>query len=272
MLALQVHGRPIVRSPLGGGVFTRNLYVQVYLEPYGKPARERLQALVAEAKASNPFAPVTVVPPNAYAGIGLRRVLAGDDGLLNVGFMALARLAEQLGAPTMASQQRRPLSAAAEIAVIRTVAMEVVGKEPLGSVAGHATLHQSLQAAFTELVRLAESELDTLAGEDLLRQATVELYRRFRERTAEYYGPEDEAWAAAEAVRSGRGQPALQDVGALVFFLLTCPSPGEAALLKALSDAAPCSLVVGRTGEAGVDAAEGAWWERFGEASADGSQ
>ena len=245
--------------------------MQVYLEPYGRPARERLQALVAKAKVGNLFAPVTVVPPNAYAGIGLRRAMAGDGGLLNVGFMALARLAEQLGAPTMASQRRRPLSAAAEMAVIRTVAVEVVGQKPLGSVAAHTTLHQSLQAAFKELVRLTETELDLLAGEGSLRQATVELYRRFRERTAEYYGPEDEAWAAAEAVRSGRGQPALQDVGALVFFLLTRPSPGEAALLTTLSKAAPCSLVVGRTGEAGVDDAEGAWWERFGEASADSS-
>ena len=243
--------------------------MQVYLEPYGRPARERLQALVAEAKAGNPLAPVTVVPPNTYAGIGLRRVLAGDGGLLNVGFMALARLAEQLGAPTMASQRRRPLSAAAEMAVIRTVAMEVVGKEPLGSVATHSTLHESLQTAFKELVRLTESQLDTLAGEGPLRQVTVELYRRFRERTTEYYGPEDEAWAAAEAVRSGRGQPALQDVGALVFFLLPQPSPGETALLTALSDAVPCSLVVGRTGEDSVDEAEGEWWERLSEASAD---
>ena len=246
--------------------------MQVYLEPFGRAARERLQTLVAEAKAGNPLAPVTIVPPNTYAGIGLRRILSGDGGLLNVGFMALARLAEQLGAPTMASQRRRPLSAAEEMAVIRTVAMEVVGKEPLGSVAGHATLHESLQAAFKELVRLTESQLDTLAAEGSLRQATVELYRRFRERTAEYYGPEDEAWAAAEAVRSGRGQPALQDVGALVFFLLTQPSPGETVLLTALSDAAPCGLVVGRTGEAGVDDDEGAWWKQFGEASADGSQ
>ena len=246
--------------------------MQVYLKPYGKPARERLQALVAEAKAGNPFAPVTVVPPNTYAGIGLRRVLAGDGGLLNVGFMALARLAEQLGAPTMASQRRRPLSAASEMAVIRTVAMEMVGKEPLGSVAGHSSLHHSLHAAFKELVRLTEAELDLLAGEGPLRQATVELYRRFRERTTEYYGPEDEAWAAAEAVRSGRGQPALQDVGALVFFLLTRPSPGETALLTALSDAAPCSLVVGRTGEADIDDTEGAWWEQFAEAKADSSR
>ena len=241
--------------------------MQVYLEPYGRPARERLQALVAEAKADNPLAPVTVVPPNAYAGIGLRRVLAGDGGLLNVGFMALARLAEQLGAPTMASQRRRPLSAAAEMAVIRTVAVEEVGQETLGSVAAHPTLHQSLQAAFRELTRLTESELNMLAGEGPLRKATVKLYRRFRERTTEYYGPEDEAWAAAEAVRSGRGQPALRDVGALVFFLLTRPSPGEIELLTALSDAAPCRLVVGRTGEASVDKSEGEWWERLGSSS-----
>ena len=245
--------------------------MRVYLEPYGRIARERLQALVTEAKAGNPLAAVTVVPPNTYAGIGLRRVLAEDGGLFNVGFMSLARLAEQLGAPTMASQLRRPLSDAAEMAVIRKVAMEVLGKEPLGSMAGHPTLHESLQAAFKELVRLTENQLDTLAAEGPLRQATVELYRRFREETAEYYVPEDEAWAAAEAVCSGRGQPALQDVGTLVFFLLTRPSPGETALLTALSDAAPCSLIVGRTGEASVDDAEGAWWERIGEASAGGS-
>lgn len=242
--------------------------MKVYLEPYGRIARKRLQALVAGAKAGNSLAAVTVVPPNTYAGIGLRRVLAGDGGLFNVGFMSLARLAEQLGAPTMASQRRRPLSDAAEMAVIRKVAMEMLGKEPLGNMAGHPTLHESLQAAFRELVRLKENQLDTLAAESPLRQATVELYRRFRQETAEYYGPEEEAWAAEEAVRSGRGQPALQDVGALVFYLLTQPSPGEIALLTALSDAAPCSLVVGRTGDAGVDDAEGAWWEPIGEASA----
>ena len=42
-------------------------------------------------------------------------------------------------------------------------------------------------------------------------------------------------------------------------------------LLTALSDAVPCGLVVGRTGEAADDDAEGAWWERLGQASADGS-
>ena len=241
--------------------------MKVFLEPFGRVARERLQTLVGQAKSENPLAPVTVVPPSTYAGIGLRRVLAGEDGLLNVGFMSLARLAEQLGAPTMASQRRRPLSAATEMAVIRAVAMQEVGKEPLGTMARHTTFHNSLQTVFKDLVCLTDSQLDILAAEGPLRQITVELYRRFRERTAGYYGPEDEAWAAAEAVRKQQGHPALQDVGALVFFLLARPTPGETALLSALSDATPCSLVVGRTGDTDVDNAEGEWWDRFGVAS-----
>ncbi len=240
--------------------------MRVYLEPFGRPARERLQALVAEAKDGNPLAPVTVVPPNAYAGIGLRRVLAGESGLLNVGFMALARLAEQLGAPSMAAQGRRPLSDAAEMAVIRGVASELDGQGPLGGVATHATLHRSLQSTFKELARLTEVELDALSGADPLRRATVELYRRYRERTKGYYAGEDMAWAAAEAVRTGKGEPALRDVGALIFFLLEKPSPAERALLDALGGAASCSLVVGRTGEDDVDAAEGAWWDGLGSA------
>lgn len=241
--------------------------MQVYLEFYGSPARDRLQALVVAAKAVDPLAPVTVVPPNAYAGIGLRRVLAGDGGLLNVRFMALPRLAEQIGAPSMAAQHRLPLSAAVEMAVIRTLAGETAAQEPLGAVAEHPALHRSLRASFRELRRLPASELDDLSRAGPLQQATVDTYRRFRERTATYYDHEDEAWAAAEAVRSGRGEPALRDVGPLVFFLLSSPSPGETALLSALSDATPCSIVVGLTGEGAVDDAEGAWWERLDGAS-----
>lgn len=245
--------------------------MRVFLEPYGIPARERLQALLAEAKAGNPLVPVTVVPPNAYAGIGLRRVLAAGGGLLNVRFMALARLAEQLGAPTMAAQRRRPLSAAAEMAIIREVAAESGGHGVLGNVATHSTTHQSLQSAFHDLAMLTDEELDALAQTDDLRRATVELYRRYRERTGGYYRREDVALAAAEAVASGQGRPALQDVGALVFFLLSRPSPAEAALLEALSNAVACALVVGRTGETDVDDAEGRWWERLGEAVGGGS-
>ncbi|MDE2899904.1 MAG: PD-(D/E)XK nuclease family protein [Chloroflexota bacterium] len=238
----------------------------MFLEQYGVPARERLQALLAEAKESNPLAPVTVVPPSAYAGISLRRVLAASDGLLNVRFMAFARLAEQLGAPAMAAQRRRPLSAAAEMAIIREVASKSAGHGVLGAVATHTTTHRSLQLAFQDMARLTDDELDALALADDLRHATVDLYRRYRERTAGYYRREDVAQAAAEAVTTGQGQPALQDVGALVFFLLSRPSPAEAALLDALSSAASCAMVVGRTGDPEVDEAEGRWWERLSDA------
>ena len=113
--------------------------MQVYLEPYGRPARERLQAFVAEAKAGNPFAPVTIVPPNAYAGIGLPLVLAGDGGVAQRGLHGPRTLGRTAGSANH--------GVAAPTAAIRRVAVEVVGQEPLGSVAAHSTLHQSLQAA-----------------------------------------------------------------------------------------------------------------------------
>ena len=238
--------------------------MHVYLERFGVPARERLQALVAAAKANNPLAPVTIVPPNSYAGVSLRRVLAGQTGLLNVRFMAMARLAEYLGAPSMAAKSRGPLSAAVELAAIKAVATESAGQGVLGRVAGHPALHRTLQSSFRDLANLSEDELNALVSIGPLQEASVTLYHRFRERTAGYYGPKDVVLAAAEAVTANQGNAALRDIGSMVFYLLPPPSPAEAALLEALSNTAECSLVVGQTTEDQSSGSARAWWERNG--------
>jgi RecB family exonuclease len=237
---------------------------QVYLERFGPPARERLQCLVAEAKAADPLAPVTVIPPSHYAGISLRHVLAGDAGLLNVRFMVAARLAEYLGAPVMADQGRRPMSGPVELAAVRAVAGDATDLVVLGPVARHPSLHRALRSTFRDLASLGNSELEQLDALEPLQEDTARLFRRFREKTGGYYHQEDMAAAAAEAVRSGATAAALRDIGAVIFCLTAEFSPAETDLAHALADASSCSLVIGLTGEDEVDAASRKLAESFG--------
>lgn len=260
--------------------------IPVYLERFGPAARRRLGRLVAEAKAANPLAPVTVVTPHQYAGISLRRTLAnggGDDavggdtggggdyggnpnggnggggrGLLNVRFMAWARLAEFLGGPALAAQGRRPLTPLVELAMIRAVSAAARDELAiLGRVAQHPALHRSLAAAFNDLARLDAAGLDRLADSGPLQDETVQLYRQFRERTRDYYQSEELALAAAAAVRSGEAATAQQDIGAVIFHLPSDPSPGQRELLRALAESGigGCRLLLGLTGEGETDQA-----------------
>ena len=229
--------------------------MQVYLERFGVAARERLDRLVREAKAANPLDPVTVAPPNAYAGISLRRILAGEGGLLNVRFMVTARLAEYLGAPAMADRGKRPLSPLIEAATVRAAAGEIAGQGVLGDVSHHPSLHRSLSSTFHDLARLDDTDLKILAGLSPLQAETVQLFLRFQERTRGYYHREEMAAAAAEGVVTGAADAALRDIGAVIFYLTGDLSPAETALARALGNRGQCSLILGLTGETDVDEA-----------------
>ena len=229
--------------------------MQVYLERFGVAARERLQRLVQEAKAANPLAPVTVAPPNPYAGISLRRILAGEGGLLNVRFMVTARLAEYMGAPAMANRGKRPLSPLVEAATVRAAAGEIAGQGVLGDVSHHPSLHRSLSSTFHDLARLDDADLDVLAGLSPLQAETVQLFHRFQERTRGYYHREEMAAAAAEGVVTGAADAVLRDIGAVIFYLTGDISPAETALARSLANRGQCSLILGLTGETEVDEA-----------------
>ena len=229
--------------------------MRVYLEGCGAPARERLGFLVDEAKAANDLAPVTVVPPSPYAGMSLRRMLAGRKGLFNVRFLMADGLAEHLGAPAMAGREKRPLPSLVEMSAVRAVVRETVGQGILGGVSHHPSLHRSFRSVFRELLRLKGEELDLLARFGPLQEETVRLFRRFEERTCGYYHEEEMAVAAAESVSSPKPPAVLRDIGSVIYYLPANLSPAHRLLARALAKVGRCSLVLGLTGDDEVDRA-----------------
>ena len=121
---------------------------------YGRAALEVLRHVVAGAKDGDPLAPVTVVVPSNHVGVSARRLLAGGrlgevaaggSGVAAVTFLTTYRLAELLGAATLAGAGRRPVSNPVISAAIRRALADDAGM--FAPVAGHAATEAALVAS-----------------------------------------------------------------------------------------------------------------------------
>lgn len=227
------------------------------LVPYGRPAALTLRDAVVAAKGGDPLAPITVAVPSNYAGLSLRRRLgAGElslgprEGLVNVRFLVLARIAELLGAPSLATQGRRPLTGPVRAEAARAALAADPGL--FRDVAQHPATERSLDLTFRDLRQAPEEALDAVAARSERAAQVVRLYRDFRARTAAYYDEQDLALAAARAVRDG--SPALRDVGHVVLYLPRRLSPAERELVEALSATGGLTAIAGLTGDDEADA------------------
>ena len=213
-------------------------------------AQERLERLLHEHQAGDPFAPVTVVVPTTYAGLYLRRDI-GKRGLVNVRFMPLPRLAELLGAQSLAAEGRGPLKPAIESAAVRRTASEAAGElEPFRT---HPSFHASLRETFHDLRAAAPGALTKLEHRGGTTREVVRLYKRFRQRTKGYYDREALAEAAAAAVKNRAASTALDDFGLVIGYLLPTLSPAEQHLFDALRDAWQSTTILAATGDADAD-------------------
>ena len=208
-------------------------------------AQERLERLLTEYQADDRLAPVTVIVPSTYAALHLRRDI-GRRGLVNVQFMVLPRLAELLGAPSLAAKKLRPLKPLVESAAVRRAAGQASGRlEPFQN---HPSFHSGLRTTFRDLRLGGSNALATLERRGEIPAEIVRLYSRFRGFTESYYDREALANAAADTVANGEAA-ALADLGPVIAYLLRDLTPGERRLVDALRTAWSCSSVVGLTND-----------------------
>ncbi len=230
----------------------------LHFASHGPEARSVLAGLLAEIKTGDPLAPVTVAVPSNYAGLSLRRLLAAEGGLLNARFMVLARVAELLGAPRIASSTRGPLTTPLRFEALRAAIAANPG--PFADVAPEAAdlVERSLDATFRDLAHCDNAALDAIAAAGPRASHVVTTYRAFRALTVERYEDRDLFQSAATAVRDDAA--ALGDVGHIILYLPTPPTPAEALLLEALAARGALSVVAGLTGDGPVDEVAGQRW------------
>ncbi|MCU1458412.1 MAG: hypothetical protein JWL73_2504 [Actinomycetia bacterium] len=228
---------------------------QQLLVPFGPEATECLVELVRAAKGGEPLAPVTIAVPGSYAGLALRRALAAHatttntPGLVNVRFLALVRVAELLGAPSLAADARPLTDALRADAIRRVLALGVGG---LGARARHPQTERSVEATLTELRRAESSTIARLARIEPEGTRAVELLRAYEAATADEYDDEDLQRAGARAARER--PDLLRETGPVIVHLPRELSAADQDLLDAIASASGVAVVHGLTGEEEADA------------------
>lgn len=229
--------------------------VRVEWVRYGRDAADALRAEIAGIKGSDALAPVTVVVPSNHVGVAARRLLASGAlgpvcengvGLAAVSFVTPYRLAELLGAPTLAGAGRRPVSTPVIAAAFRgALAREPGLFEP---VAAHPSTEAALVAAYRELREVSPAGLDAIAATGARARDVVRLHRAARaELEGTWYDEQDLMDAAA-------GQPLPTDIGAVVVYLPQRISPHVGRMLRAVGEGTPMTVLAGVTGEPRADA------------------
>src|SRR5438309_7272915 len=145
-----------------------------------RQAAERLFDRIAAAKAGDALAPVTVIVPNHFAGLWLRRELA-QRSYVNVRFSVLAQVAESLGAPALGAAGFLPLAAATQEAAVRE-SVRRSGAD-FGPASDHPSLASALGRLFTELRRhdLSSETLAELACRGRMASLALATYSTYLE-------------------------------------------------------------------------------------------
>ncbi len=228
--------------------------IEVRPSPYGTAALTTLLDVVAAAKAGDPLAPATILVPTNYVGVSTRRRLAAGDlgavtpaghGIAGIEFLTVYRLAELVGAGSLAGSGRRPVSTPVVAAAVR----QVLAAEPglFTPVAEHPATERSLVRVHRELRDLDEHELDTLADATHRSAEVVRVHRAVEDVLAPRWY--DEFDLLSSATRAVEGSTHLAGrLGHVVLYLPQQVGRHAAELLGSVADRSGVTAILGFTG------------------------
>lgn len=226
--------------------------ITLHTTSYGTDATGLLVDRVAQVKAASPLTPVTVVVPSNFVGISARRTLAKAQpgGVIGLSILTIYRVAELLGAGTLAGQGRRPISTPVVGAAVR----RVLAADPgiFHRVHDHPATEASLARTHRELSDLTPDALDRLAATSGRASDVVRIHRATREVLAgEWY---DEADLMAAATSTSATSTVLDDIGTVVLHLPQRLSHAAAALILAMAARTEVQVIAALTGHPAADA------------------
>ena len=203
---------------------------------------------------------MSVVVPTNYVGVAARRMLGSGAlgpvtdrgvGVAGVTFLTVYRIAEMLGAPRLAAAGRRPcpLRCSAPRCAACSRASRACSR---GSRNTRPPNRRS--STRTASCRSATTPRSTgsRARADARPRSCASTARRASALAGEWYDERDLMDTAVTAV--AEGSPVLADLGAIVLYLPQDLSLPGAALLRAVAEHAPLTVVAGITGVERADA------------------
>lgn len=214
----------------------------------GKASVQWLFGRIRGAQKDDPLHPVTVIVPNHYVGLWLRRELA-QEGYANVRFEILARLAERLGSVRLARSGLRPLTAVAEDALIRR-SVRAIG-EGFGAVAEHPALVDTLRELFGRLREreVSSADLDSWVARGRMARASFAAYRQYEELLGSHLFYDDRAGVDAATDEIRIGGLSTRDLGDVLVYLPTVLPLTAARLIRAIGELATVEVAIADTGD-----------------------
>lgn len=225
--------------------------LELITTPYGPAASEALERLVDRAKTTDPLAPVTVIVPTNYSGVSLRRLLARrPQGVANVTFLTLYRLAELLGASVLATSGRRPVTRPVLAGAVRAAVRAQPGM--FAEVAHHPATEAALLAAYREAAHLSAGPWTRLSARSERAAEVLRLVSDTRRRLeGEWYDEDDLVEAAIGSL--AQGGPMASGLGQVVVFLPQRLGRVQCQLVRAVGDHTSVCIAAGTTGARDAD-------------------